>query len=452
MSKIKRLLLHILLLTVVVLFGTYTYGELETNSMKNSKAVKMSTVKEEDINERVKLEGTVVPRQIENIYANERYTVDQVLVDIGDRVKKGDDLVRFTEESLNKLKDKVEVVEVDINNIKLELKDLDSGSLKLDLDSRMLEIEGIEKSIKILERKVTVLKSELENLEAEAGVKTKLYDDEGISSLELNEIITKKSKKSIELEDSETKLLLLKEKYSLELMSYERLKRELDMKRIRLQGELTKYELSRRQLNRKLLKGIKSEIDGVVVEISVENGSHVSEGTKMISLAQSGGNIVEVNLPIKMTETVEEGMRAKIISKNVYGDEKYHAKVEKVSKVVKDFNKSGKKRQLVEVTLEILSEDSLKPGSKVAVEIFGKAVDKIKVVDAFSVLEEDDGDYVFVIEENRVRKKEIELGLKTLSKYQVLDLEVGDEIITNPFTLKVGDPLRREGNFWFINR
>lgn len=443
MSKIKIISFAIVMLSMVLLYGVHVYHEVETNSIKVSKAVKVSRVKEEDIDEKIKLEGTVVPEVTYNISGEWEYTVDEVLVDVGDQVKAGEVLVTYTRESRKKLEDEIEIKKVDLNNLKLELQDLDSGSVKLDLDSRLLEIEGIKKKIKLLNRKGIVLRQELENLDKETEVKMDLLKEGGISAIAVNDLITRKSKKSIEVEDNETELILMKEQFSLTTMSYDRLKRELEMKRIKVLGKMKQHVLSIEQLQDKLTENVRADMDGIVVGIEVENGSRISEGSKIISLAPIGGNIVEVNIPIKILDAVDNGMKARVITKNINGEHIYEAVIDKVSEVIKDFDRKKNRDQAVRSILKINKNNNLKSGSKVLVEIFGKVVNRVKVVDAFSVSEEDDGNYVFVIEEGRARKKKVELGLKNLSKYQVLNLEVGDEIITNPFTVKVGDKLRR---------
>jgi HlyD family secretion protein len=428
---------------MVLLYGVYVYHEVETNSIKVSKAVKVSRVKEEDIDEKIKLEGTVVPEITYNISGKWEYTIDEVLVDIGDQVKPGEVLVTFTKESIKKLQDEIEIKKVDQNNLKLELEDLDLGSSKLDLDSRLLEIEGIKKKIKILNRKGIVFQQELENLNKEAEVKINLLKEGGISAIAVNDLITRKSKKSIEVEDNEAELILMKQQFSLATMSYDRLKRELDMNRAKVIGKLKQHELNIKQLQNKLVENVKADMNGIVVGIEVENGNKTSEGEKIISLAPVGGNIVEVNIPIKILDAVENGSKARVISKNINGEHIYEAVIDKVSEVIEDFNIKTNRNQVVKSILKINKNNNLKSGSKVLVEIFGKIVNKVKVIDSFSVLEENDENYVFVIQENRARKKQVELGLKNLSKYQVLNLEVGDEIITNPFTVKVGDKVRR---------
>jgi HlyD family secretion protein len=323
------------------------------------------------------------------------------------------------------------------------LEDLDLGSSKLDLDSRLLEIEGIKKKIKILNRKGIVFQQELENLNKEAEVKINLLKEGGISAIAVNDLITRKSKKSIEVEDNEAELILMKQQFSLATMSYDRLKRELDMNRAKVIGKLKQHELNIKQLQNKLVENVNADMNGIVVGIEVENGSKTSEGEKIISLAPVGGNIVEVNIPIKILDAVENGSKARVISKNINGEHIYEAVIDKVSEVIEDFNIKTNRNQVVKSILKINKNNNLKSGSKVLVEIFGKIVNKVKVIDSFSVLEENDENYVFVIQENRARKKQVELGLKNLSKYQVLNLEVGDEIITNPFTVKVGDKVRR---------
>ncbi|MCK5779624.1 MAG: hypothetical protein KAH04_01295, partial [Psychrilyobacter sp.] len=64
------------------------------------------------------------------------------------------------------------------------------------------------------------------------------------------------------------------------------------------------------------------------------------------------------------------------------------------------------------------------------------------VVDAFSILEDNGKYYAFIVEDGKAKRIEVEVGIKTLSKYEVLNLPLGTKIIINPFKVTQGEKVK----------
>lgn len=430
--------LAIAVLAVVLL------GGVGINTIKNRgvKEVRLATVAKENLEESVKLEGVVTPKNMYNLYTEVPLVVGKVVVDLGQEVRAGDILVKFTQGSVESVENDIRGEELDLRNAKLQLDDLESGSMKLDLDSRQLETERLENQIKSLRRKEIIIREELTNITQEADVKMRLLERSGISSIEANDAATRKARKGMEYEDIKTELLLLQERYSLSVLGYERLKRELSIQKNMIESRIEKYQLSLNQMQSRFITELKAPVDGVVSALEVENGIPVTPSKRIMTIVTHDDFVVKADVPASIVETLKSGMDADIVSRDNYEDKVYSGRIEKIARVIKTVDRGNYEDKVVEVELSIDSPEGLKPGSPVDIDILGNRMEMITVVDAFSVLEENGRNYVYTIEEGRARKQEVNIGVKTFSKYQVLDLLEGAEIVVNPFAIRNGDKTR----------
>jgi len=403
------------------------------------KEVRLATVSRENLEESVRLEGVVAPKNLYNLYTEVPLVVDEVVAVLGQEVKKGDTLVKFSEGSIESVGNDIRSLELDLRNAKLELDDLESGSMKLDLDSRQLETERMESQMKSLRRKELVVKNEMVNLTEEAEVKMRLFSAEGISSIEANDVITRKARKEMEYEDIKTEVIILQERMSLSVMGYERLKRELSIQKNMIEGRVEKYGLALNQMNSRFIRELKAPVDGVVSAMEVENGTPVTPSKRVMTIVTYDDFVVKADVPASIVESLRVGMDADIISMDNYDDRVYSGRVDKIARVIKTIDRGNYEDKVVEVELAMDSAEGLKPGSPVDIDILGNRMEEIAVVDAFSVLEENGRNYVYVIEDGRARKQEVNIGIKTFSKYQILDMIEGSEIVMNPFAIRNGD-------------
>jgi len=95
---------------------------------------------------------------------------------------------------------------------------------------------------------------------------------------------------------------------------------------------------------------------------------------------------------------------------------------------------SGKPK--VKVTV-VFSDKEFKPiiGLEAEVSILTGDKDDALVVDSKGVYTDDEGDYVYVLNNGQVERKNIKVGLKGKGKAEILSgLEAGEEVITSPIT------------------
>ena len=416
-------------------------AEKQKNEVEK-KVVKVDQLVRESIGESLKLTGLISPEEVYNIHTEATIIIKEVLVNEGDKIKKGDKLLTFEgsyrEEILRQLKS----IKLDIDNARLELKNMSSGSLQLELDNKKLEIREVRDSIKGLNKKKSVIQFELKNLKEEAAVKEELLRQDGISSIEANRARTEAYNKELEYEDVIRELEITKKRYDLLLLGYNRLEKELRFKESTLKSRISKLSLEREQKRVELSKQkseIKAPVSGIVTELLAESGGVSDPRTKLMSITPFDKIVIKINVPVDDAKRLNIGTRATITMKDSQS-KSYTGRVSKISNIAKE-DYTGR---MVEVEIAIDSNDRLTPGEAVVVEVFSTDKSNALTVNSFSVFQQNGKDYVYVVENGKIIKKEIEVGVRTLSKYEVLNLEDGMNVIMYPYNVKDGETVYLE--------
>jgi len=428
----------------MTLMVTILSGAMIMNSRTGKKVdnnVRTVKISSGSLNENLIFEGTVVPENMIPIYVNTPAVVDRVYVNEGSIVSKGEKLVSFGGSAKSELKRALEVNKLDLEGVALQLKDLESGSMKLELDNRQLDIKSLEEKRKTLTREIKAATYEAKNLRKQADIKMKLLANDGISSIEATKAISIANKKEVELENLKTDLNLTSQKYQLAIQGLDRLKRELNLEATKIRGEYKKLTLAREALQEKIDaigKPLVALEDGVVVDMKIVDGSPVREGQTMLYIAATGNNHIKLDVPFYQAKWLESGQKAIVKSKDGFEDKEYIGNVSSVSKVAKVVKNGKYEDRVVEVEVSLENPQGLKPGFLAEVEIEGTQKDNTLLVDAFSVVEEEGANYVYIVENGVARKMLVEVGAKTISEYEVLNLPMGTEVVSNPFKIKDG--------------
>lgn len=410
---------------VIVIAGIFIFR----SSLVKKTPVKVTEVINGKLIDSSLFSGTVVPGELIPIYIEAPAVVERVLIKEGEKVSKGTKLLTFSNKSILENEKAMKMNALDLKDINLQVADLESGTLKLELDKRELEIKELEEIINADSKK-------LPTLEREAKVFMELLKKDGVSSIEAE-------KKQQAYDELKVELGLNKDKYNLMVVGYESLKRELNIEEAKLKSQLEKLKLEEETLNKReeqLKAPLKSPVDGIVVKLDVTEGTITEEGQRLLAIAMEGENRVNVEVPLYQVNTIEKGQEARIISRELNGSKEYKGIVERVSSVAREI-RSGKDK-VVDVEISINRENDLRPGFVVDVEIAGKVKTDIPVVNSFSVLESEGKYYVYIIENGSAKKQEIKVGGRTVSNYEVLDLPIGTKIVVNPFKVRNGEKVR----------
>ena len=426
---------------VIALVG---YGAYKMNILGTTE-VKVARIEVGDLSDMNLYTGMVVPGEIKPVYISAPAVIERILVKDGEEITKDTELILFSNKSIMENDKALRVNELDIQNVKLQIADLDSGSMKLELDNRELEIKNLEEKIKADMRRLPVVTEEARTLQKRAEAYMKLLSKDGVSATEASRINTESGRKQVELEDLKTNLELNRQKHQLMVVSYESLKRELNIEEAKLRSSLEKLELENETLKireKQLKEPLTAGVDGVVVGIDVQEGSVTQPGERLLAVSTTGGNRVNVEVPLYQSSAIAKGQPAIIVSRDSDGDKQYKGKVEKVSTAAVDSKYSKTKEKVIQVEVSIDEENDLRPGFIADVEISGQAKTAVPVVNSFSVIEEDGEYFVYINDGGRARKQKVNVGARTVNSYEILDLPVGTQVIVNPFKVRNGEKIR----------
>ena len=426
---------------VIALVG---YGAYKMNILGTTE-VKVARIEIGDLSDMNLYTGMVVPGEIKPVYISAPAVIERILVKDGEEITKDTELILFSNKSIMENDKALRVNELDIQNVKLQIADLDSGSMKLELDNRELEIKNLEEKIKADMRRLPVVTEEARTLQKRAEAYMQLLSKDGVSATEASRINTESGRKQVELEDLKTNLELNRQKHQLMVVSYESLKRELNIEEAKLRSSLEKLELENETLKireKQLKEPLTAGVDGVVVGIDVQEGSVTQHGERLLAVSTTGGNRVNVEVPLYQSSAIAKGQPAIIVSRDSDGDKQYKGKVEKVSTAAVDSKYSKTKEKVIQVEVSIDEENDLRPGFIADVEISGQAKTAVPVVNSFSVIEEDGEYFVYINDGGRARKQKVNVGARTVNSYEILDLPVGTQVIVNPFKVRNGEKIR----------
>lgn len=427
------------IVTALVGYGAYKMNILGTTE------VKVARIEVGDLSDMNLYTGMVVPGEIKPVYISAPAVIERILVKDGEEITKDTELILFSNKSIMENDKALRVNELDIQNVKLQIADLDSGSMKLELDNRELEIKNLEEKIKADMRRLPVVTEEARTLQKRAEAYMQLLSKDGVSATEASRINTESGRKQVELEDLKTNLELNRQKHQLMVVSYESLKRELNIEEAKLRSSLEKLELENETLKireKQLKEPLTAGVDGVVVGIDVQEGSVTQPGERLLAVSTTGGNRVNVEVPLYQSSAIAKGQPAIIVSRDSDGDKQYKGKVEKFSTAAVDSKYSKTKEKVIQVEVSIDEENDLRPGFIADVEISGQAKTAVPVVNSFSVIEEDGEYFVYINDGGRARKQKVNVGARTVNSYEILDLPVGTQVIVNPFKVRNGEKIR----------
>ena len=349
--------------------------------------------------------GIVKAKNQGDIYASTSGTVKEILVDIGDEVKKGDVLVKLDDMQISK---EIQGLETERSAI---LGQYNEAKETVDIES----IEKLELTVKDMERRTR-------RAEETANNSQRLYEAGAISHEEY-----KNALESLELEKSN----LEKTKLDLELMNKPVSKNIIAQYEARLkQIDIQKEKL--KDLSRDFT--ITSNIDGIVLRKTIEEGSYIQPGMDIMEIGNVEELYIESDILVDDIAYVQEGARVKISNKNL-GLVDLGGEVQKIYPYA--FTKVsdlGVEQRRVKVDIEI--KDSIKnirPGYDLDIKIVVDSKDNTILIPKDSIFDMEGKHFVFVNTDNKAELREVKKGLESQRQVEVISgLKEGEVVILSP--------------------
>ncbi|MGL6168576.1 MAG: efflux RND transporter periplasmic adaptor subunit, partial [Fusobacteriaceae bacterium] len=297
-----------------------------------------------------------------------------------------------------------------------------TGEAKKEIEKTLEEIDiqlnSSEALLDTLKRQSKNMKFDMEITEKQAKVNKELLAQDAISSVVVSNSESVANKTASSYEDTNSRYIIEEQKYRL----------------LKIKAEETRKKF------KFIENDLRSPIEGIITVLSAQKGSILSSGQKIVTIAREGEYKIQIEAPSSLVSIIKEGNIAKIKDISGNNNSEYAGTVTKVSRVARN---DAKNQRVIDVEIELKDGTGLNPGFLTAVEISGAIGNSTaKLVDSFSVLEEEGKNYVYMVKEGTVTKIPVEVGIKTNTKYEIIDLPVGAEIIVNPNRVKPGQMVR----------
>ncbi|MGL5124230.1 MAG: efflux RND transporter periplasmic adaptor subunit [Fusobacteriaceae bacterium] len=387
MIKKNKIIIITIVFIIICMIGFLMYKKNENLKI----IVKTERIKIGTLNQKIILEGIVVPEKQTSIFAAVPIGVDKVLVTPGMIVKVATPIFNVTGET------RVEM-EKQLENMKVEVNTSEAMILTLAREEKNLGYE-----LKLLQQQVKVNKE--------------LLSQDAISSIEVFKSQTMVNRVESNYSDIKSKKKIEKQKFKILLEKQKELKNKLTI----------------------VGNTFIAPIDGIITEIAVKDGNMINKGAKLFTISEEGNYRIKIEAPLHMVNILKVGDIAIVKDISNENSKEYEGEIRGVSSVAR---LDEKQERIIDVDVKLKNGMGLNPGFLTQVELKVGGSASAKLVDSFSVVEENREYFVFVVINNIAEKIPVKIGMKTISKYEILNLEVGTEIIVNPFKVKQGQKLK----------
>ncbi len=212
---------------------------------------------------------------------------------------------------------------------------------------------------------------------------------------------------------------------------------EFDIRKSKLNIEGLQEELS------KMLDKIKSPFDGTIISMIAEANYRVNTEVELFEVADLSDLIVVANVPEYSIHGILLGQNVRI-RPDAYNEEFYGvvSKISTLSSATVSNSSSSSSSSTaneteayveVEITIENLPRE-LRPGFNSSVDIIVNSIDDIVSIPRASILEDEKGYYVFILNaEKKIRKNYVEVKESNSSMVIIDNLPEGMSILKNPY-------------------
>ncbi len=412
-------------------------------------------------------DGVVVPLQEREVYSLHTARVEELLVQEGDEVSRGDLLAALDQRKLEYTQEELHAQLDSLEGEMIQLEEEPSPSQQKSYELRVDEAEdSLEAAKRELERMDTLYREdyELRVEEAEENLETaqrnyertkNLYEKEFVSQVEYEEAgeaLTKAEnqlarqeqalqvfseaeyeeaeemvkKAEYNLAQQEKALQVLHESYQPPQGSEEVLEAKKEALEARL--DLVKYQKDHHIIT--------APIEGVVADINLKEGEIADPQTSMMRVFHQQENQVEVNVLSRDIFSVSEGMPVKLELKLRDKEVEFPGVVVEIAPYAqKDRSPLGLEEERVKVTVkpDIPRDINVAPGYKLDVEFTTEErADELVVLNS-ALFSYNGEDALLVVENGRAATRKVTTGLETTSKTVITDgLEEGDLVILDP--------------------
>lgn len=357
-------------------------------------------VKAGDISQKIKTSGEIKPMLGVQVNPEATGKLEEVLVDVGDYVKKGQKLAQVNDETQQAQYQQAQAA-FNISNVAVESAKVSIESAKSALVSAKASVEAAESQLKNL----TVTRKRLEKLFAEGAVSRQDVDD----------IIARYDNASAAHISAQTTVKRSSDAVQTALMALEMRKAE----QIQAKANLNAVKVN---LDKTV---VDAPFDGIITARYQDPGANVNTNTPLFAIEQNNpvkiiGSVIEKSLP-----SIEAGKTEIVISiDSVKGE--FKGIVKKIYPSVDAVSRTGK----IEMHFNN-SENKIKTGMFAKIDILVTTHKNVVIVPRDALIKHEGGYLVYVIENSRAVKRAVKIGIVDENSVEIVEgLKAGDRIVS----------------------
>lgn len=392
---------------VIVIIALILIAGVSTAIASQNKAIEVNTeaVTSGSIASYVEEIGEVKVREHVNVYSPTAGKVTEVLVEIGDKVKEGDILIKLDGEELSR---RIEELDAQRSSILAQYNEAKKPVDKEAIEKLKIEINNLEKRIITAEKEVN---------------DTKLLFDEGaISSGEYEAAVRNLDVEKGNLQKSKLDLEQLNKPISGNIIAqYEAQLKQIDLQKESLINSGEDYT-------------IMAAIDGAVLMKNVEEGNYLQPGLHIMEIGNTNNLYIESEILVGDAVKIKEGSEV-IISSNDLNIVDLKGVVNKIHPTayskVSDLG-IEQKRIKIDIVIDQL-DVQLKPGYELDLDIILERKENTLIIPENALFEMDNKEYVFIVDNSKVALREVVTGIESQRQIQIIEgLKEGDLVILSP--------------------
>lgn len=456
----KKILIVVLILGIVGAGYFFVTSKKSASTTTNVVQVKTLAVKPESLETKIDADGTVTAKDEQEIKASNVGIITEVYVKEGSVIEEGDQIIRLDDESLqnslnttrlsyaeaeqsyqkllsrfksqdeeNRIKlaeasDNVEIAKSSLNKEQISLENQRAtAETRVDhAEDQLVKIEKEYENKKILLEKGAISRKELEQTE-DALDKAKedyLKSQEELKVLVEETIPTSLKLSQLKITNAENQIKLLESS----IQNSKVTKSELEVAKLRVKTALNNLQ----DLEDKLEKLVTSSpMSGTVIQLVAKKGDKIVEGVTIGKVASVDELIIEAWIDEIHINQTQLGQKVSISSDAF--EQELEGKVISIAPIATKQGNINRFKAEVEI---IDNLGLLRPGMFVNTEIQTNYLESTLSVPPLAVLGEEEK-YVFVLKDGIAEKREVELGLRTLTKVEVKGINEGEKVIVGPY-------------------
>lgn len=394
----KKLIIAIVVFTAI---GASLFYFLTTGNI----GVKYDTaeVKMGELEQYVEEDGRVSSRNIRRYYGNGSTKVEEMPLELGDAVKKGQLLVKYEDD----LGLEIQKVEKQIEALKAAYSDALSGTDVERVNSAKIEISRIGSNLELAKKN----KDRIEEL----------YNSGAVSLIELEQAING-------MEQLESSLAIAQNTYDqlvkgVSADARKRYEAEIDVMLLTLEI----YKKNQEEYVER------ADIDGIVTELNTFEGDIPSPGSMILEIQNPSEKVVLVDFLVEDARKIRSGMMVELKDQNL-GISMVNLKVARIyPKAFVALSELGveENRQTVEISLPVTS-DELAYGLEVETKVMIEEQRDALLIPVGAVYQNESKKFVRVLEDGEVVEREVITGIEFDNTIVVKEgLREGELVILN---------------------